>query len=153
MKNIFEIKWVLINKICLGSAPRNNEDILNLKKNGIKSVLSLCSIEEAPFSKDLEKYFIHKRIVLPDHRAERSIKKDEIIRSLKLIDSLNNLFPIFIHCLAGVERSPLICMAWLMKNRNLSFQESLDYLVQINPSSIPLTEQLIPLRDINFRKN
>ena len=152
MSRNFQINDVLINEISLGPAPKNYLDIDTLKSKGIKSVLSLCSSIESPFSKEFKKYFVHKRIVLPDHKTERSVDIAEIYEAINLINLLYSSLPIYIHCLAGVERSPLICMAWLMKNNKLSFQEAFDYLIQVNPSTNPMPEQFITLRDINFNQ-
>ena len=146
----FKINWVLVNKLSLGPSPKIHEDINYLKGKGIKSVLSLCSTEESPYSSEFFKHFVHKRKILPDHKVNRSITKNDILTTLRMIDSFNNSFPIFIHCLAGIERSPLICMAWLIKNKNLNFQEALDYLIQVNPSTNPQPEDLITLREISF---
>ena len=39
--------------------------------------------------------------------------------------------PVFIHCYAGIERSPLICMAWLVKYKMLSPSEALQYVMEV----------------------
>ena len=49
-----------------------------------------------------------------------------------------------------MERSPLICLAWLMKEKNLSSSEALDYLMQVHPRTNPLSGQLAVLKDPIF---
>ena len=143
-----KVRWILKNKLAIGKAPRTNADLNFLYNFGIKSVLSLCSYDEAPL--EIDSRFRHIRFVLPDHRSDQLLNQKHIFDSLKFIDELLNNSPLYIHCLAGVERSPLICMAWLMKTKNLTFQESFEYLVQVNPSTNPLPELFISLRDIKF---
>ena len=50
--------------------------------------------------------------------------------------------PVYIHCLAGIERSPLVCMAWLVKNYNLTPTQALDYLMHVHKGTNPLPAQL-----------
>ena len=44
-------------------------------------------------------------------------------------------------------------MAWLVKECNLSSQQSLDYLMQVNPGTCPLPEQIATLRELEENKN
>ena len=41
-----------------------------------------------------------------------------------------------------MERSPLLCMAWLIRHRGLSRLEALEYLMHVHPGTSPLPEQL-----------
>jgi protein-tyrosine phosphatase len=41
-----------------------------------------------------------------------------------------------------MERSPLVCLAWLMRERGLSRLQALDYLMQVHPGTNPLPGQL-----------
>jgi protein-tyrosine phosphatase len=54
--------------------------------------------------------------------------------------------PVFLHCVAGVERSPLVAMAWLVKRHGLGWQAALEYVQQCHPGTSPLPEQLASLR-------
>ena len=49
------------------------------------------------------------------------LSNDSII---KLIKESKNSYPIFIHCEASIERSPIIALAWLMHSKKISLQES-----------------------------
>ncbi len=137
-KSSFIIDWVLINEIAVGPAPRKNNHLLKLKDMGIKCVLSLCSKEEANPPESLEDEFICSRLVLPDHRVNRDIEFKELLLALKLLGNLKLSGPVFVHCVASVERSPLVCMAWLIQNQGLAPQASLDYLTQVHPRTNPL---------------
>ncbi len=144
----FKVNWVLNEELAIGTAPCKHEDLEKLSKEGIKSILSLCGENEVNSDLILDKLFYHKRFVLPDHKTGRIITCMELNESVSLIENLLKHGPVFVHCYAAVERSPLVCMAWLMKEHQLTFQQSLDYLMQTNPGTNPLPGQLRVLKEI-----
>lgn len=150
----FNFNWVLINELAVGNLPITNDAIKILKKNKIISVLTLCSKNE---SKDLEKIsktFNYRNIILPDHTYNYDLNKQDIINTLEVLSGLIKLGPVFVHCVAAMERSPIISMAWLIKSKKLNTEQALDYLMQVNPGTNPLPIQLKVLNDFyNHIKN
>jgi protein-tyrosine phosphatase len=108
----------------------------------VRGVLSLCSEEEAPPPEGLEQRFACRRVVLPDHRAGRMPAAEELGQALAALAQLRQEGPVFVHCVAAMERSPLVCLAWLVRQRGLSPQRALDYLMQVHPGTSPLPGQL-----------
>ena len=147
--NKFRIDWVLINEIAIGKVPYKNEHFNALKNEGISSILSLCSEQEFFIPKNLYIDFVHERIILPDHKAGKAPCIEDILRVLGKLKKLTSYGPVYVHCIASMERSPLICMAWLIKEHNLKVQESLDYLMNIHPGTNPLKEQIEILEELN----
>ena len=115
----FIIDWVLINNIAIGKAPRKIKDIYKLKKYGINSILSLCSENEAPLIADLKEHFEHRRVVLPDHSYKRYPELQELNFALDVLKDLQTFRPTYVHCVASIERSPLVCMGWLIRELGL----------------------------------
>lgn len=148
----FKINWVLNKKIAIGNVPASKEDFERLSEFGIKSIITLCNEEEATFSGEISKLFKFERYILPDHKTSKSPKLFQLKEVLSLIKENLNYGPIFIHCFAAVERSPLVCMAWLVKECKLNSQQALDYLMQINPGTCPLPEQIATLRELEREK-
>ena len=125
--------------------------LLMLKDIGIKSVLSLCSEAEATPPNGFYDNFICSRFILPDHRAGRIPELDELKKALNILrESMINK-PVFIHCVAAIERSPLICMAWLIKEKGLSPLNALEYMTEVHPRTNPLAGQLSLLNDLNLK--
>ncbi len=145
----FSFDWVLHNELAIGPAPINEDHIDKLKKKGIIAILSLCSERESRPPENIENHFQCRRIVLPDHKYERKTTLEEVNNALSILEELIDLGPVFIHCVAAIERSPMICMAWLIKKHKLSFQQSIDYLMEVHPGSNPLSSQLKILRILN----
>ena len=145
----FRIDWVLANELAIGPAPRAERHIQRLKAAGINSVLSLCSLEEAEPPSGLTELFQCRRIVLPDHRSPEVLSFQQLKATLCAVAELRQQGPLFVHCVAAVERSPLICMAWLVQEQQLSATEALDYLMQVHPGSNPLPRQYELLMHIN----
>ena len=56
--------------------------------------------------------------------------------------------PVYVHCVAAMERSPLVCLAWLVKQRRLKPARALDYLMQVHPGTNPLPGQLALLQKL-----
>ena len=136
--------WVLINKLAIGTKPNDFADIIFLEEKGIKSIFNLCEEEEAPFIEpERLKCF---RYPLPDHKHDQVISTQQIINAINHLEKLLRDGPVFVHCYASVERSPLICMAWLVKKLNLSLIVALDYMKQIHKETNPLTQQIDKLK-------
>ncbi len=148
----FRIDWVLTNDLAVGPAPREDWHIQRLKAAGIHGVLSLCSLEEAQPPRGFTDQFQCQRIVLPDHRRPEVLTLDQLKSSLLALSELRQQGPVFVHCVAGVERSPLICMAWLVQQQHLNPSEALDYLMQVHPGTNPLPRQYELLKHIQSVK-
>ena len=145
----YRADWVLRDEIALGSAPKRIEHLNYLNDLNIRSILSLCSEEEAPPPLEMKDKFTCSRLVLPDHRQGRLPKSSEIKAALNLLKDLKeNSGPTFVHCVASMERSPLICIAWLVVENNYSLQIALDYVMQIHPGTSPLPGQLDAIKGL-----
>lgn len=138
----FRMTWVLRDRLALGPAPRAMRHLERLRSEGVKAVLSLCSLAEAPVPEELTQWFATARVVLPDHRAGRPPTPQELHQALEALAALLQAGPVYVHCLASMERSPLVCLAWLIRERGLTRLEALDYLSQQHVGTNPLPEQL-----------
>ena len=136
-----KLDWILSNEIAIGSAPKTIEDVNHLKINGINGILSLCSKEENPFNVNLKDFFNCKNILLPDHKYNYPLSIDQLNLALENLSLLKKEGPVYVHCLAGVERSPIVCMGWLVKNHNLTPTQALDYLMNVHHGTNPLPDQ------------
>ena len=145
----FRIDWVLVNQIALGPAPRTEQHLQQLSDAGVRAVLSLCSHEEAPPPEGLSTSFVCERLVLPDHRSGRTPTLEELRHAMSLVQQLNQAHaPVFVHCVAAMERSPLVCLGWLVQQHKLSPTEALDYIMQVHPGTNPLPAQLALLEEL-----
>jgi hypothetical protein len=132
----FRVDWVLVQELAIGPAPRAERHLERLAAEGVRGVLSLCGEEEAPPPRGLEQRFSCRRVVLPDHRAGRMPLAEELAQALAALAQLREEGPVFVHCVAAMERSPLVCL------RGLSPQRALDYLMEVHPGTSPLPGQL-----------
>ena len=144
----FKIDWILKNELAVGKAPRNDFHIESLKKENIVSVFSLCSEDEAPPPKDIERNFTTRRLVLPDHKYTEALSYEKLDQALNILSELLSIGSVFVHCVASVERSPLICMGWLVRYHKLTPCQALDYLMDIHPGTNPLSSQFNLLKKL-----
>ena len=136
-----KINWVLNKKLALGPAPRKKEDFNKLKNNQIKSILSLCSENEVNVEVNYEEDFYCKRVILPDHKYEEALTIDQLNLAINTLAEIIEFGPVYVHCVAGIERSPLVCMAWLVRHYELTPTQALDYLMDVNTGTNPLPDQ------------
>ena len=146
-KNKFRFDWVLVDELAIGTAPSLSSSISELKDNGIVSILSLCSNQEVELPDELNNKFLWKRVVLPDHTYGTLPDFADLMNAINVLEGFQNNLPTFVHCVAAMERSPLVCMAWLIRRHSLTVQQALDYMMQIHPGTNPISGQLDLLRN------
>ena len=142
--------WVLVDELMVGSAPLTNDHLMILEREGIKAVLTLCSTKEVNIPQEIDKYFIHQSFILPDHTFKKYPQPHEIFSVLEILENLIKNGPVYVHCFAGIERSPLICMAWLIKKYKMGVNESLRYMMSMHKKTNPLPGQIDCLHKISL---
>lgn len=145
----FYFQWILSGKVAIGIAPKNKDEMEYLIKKGIKNILNLCNEYEYKPPLEFLSEFNYKIISLPDHKTKKLPKIEDIISAVKYLEDINQNGPTFIHCMAAIERSPLICMAYLMRVKKLTLNQSLNYLMQVNKRTNPLPSQYEILKEFN----
>jgi protein-tyrosine phosphatase len=138
----FRVDWVLVDELAIGPAPRAERHLDRLEAQGVRGILSLCSEHEAPIPSGQHERFRCERFVLPDHRAGRLPEPAELAAALDHLATLHEDGPVFVHCVAAMERSPLVCLAWMVSRHRQTPQRALDYLMQVHPGTNPLPGQL-----------
>ena len=142
IKNKFIFNWVLKNKLAIGTSPMDIKDLNLLKKNRVKNILCLCNEEESKWHSELEKSFLCNRVILPDSNQNKLPTNMQIDKAYKILKKLVNNNITFVHCFASVERSPLLCIMFMMDNYNLNLEESLDYVKRVHSFTNPRNKQL-----------
>ena len=132
--------WISINKLAIGTPLLTTSDKNLLKEKAIYSILDLRN-ESDLLDIDTNKYFKlvdefnYLNIPLPDHKFGRFSNVDEIKKAVFELEKLIKIGPVFMHCHAAAERSPLISIAYLYKRRGLSLIQASDYVKQQNKST------------------
>ena len=142
----FRFSWLLVDELAIGSAPLHSACLDRLSEEGVTAVLSLCAEAEAPLPATFSQRFRAARVVLPDHRGGRWPEPRELEAAVAALAALRPHGPVFLHCVAAVERSPLVAMAWLMATRQLSLESALAYVQLQHPGTAPFQQQLEALR-------
>ncbi|WP_094556696.1 dual specificity protein phosphatase family protein [Synechococcus sp. 1G10] len=144
------ITWLLRDELAVGTAPCSVDDLNLLESHGVRNVVSLCAVEEAPPPGGMAERFRCVRLPLPDHRHQCAPTAQQLGAVLAQLANLRRHGPIYLHCVAGIERSPLVGMAWLIHSRRMGWQDALDYVQQTHPGTSPLPEHLSALRSVAF---
>ena len=139
--------WILVNKLAIGTPLITQKDKLFLKEKKILSILDLrneVDLLEIDYKNQLVLYkdFNLVNISLPDRNSKRFAIKPEIQNAVNNLKKLLEDGPVFMHCKAAVERSPLISVAFLMKTRQLNYIQAYDYVKQQNNNTNILIKQL-----------
>ena len=147
------IDWVIPGKLAVGGLPQS-EDIVTLSRANIKVVLSLCAEIEGSLPEVVRRDFNCLRLILPDRYYTTEIEISQLDQAVGIVhQSLQNQLPIYVHCLAGIERSPTVCIAYLCRYQNLELWEALNWVKQAHPSTMPNESQLRVLREFSQIQN
>jgi len=152
-KNQFIFNWILKNKLAIGNTPKEENDIFLLTKNGVKNILALCSPKEMEWNSAVPLKFRAKRIILPDSRTNKLPTFIELKEAYNALENFLDQGVTFVHCYASLERSPMLCILYIMKCYKISLEEALDYVLRKHSYSKPTNQQLNKINKFQKKYN
>ncbi|GAB4215100.1 MAG: hypothetical protein OHK0012_14500 [Synechococcales cyanobacterium] len=145
-KPVIELAWVLPGRLAVGEAPNHNH-VEILKEVEIEAVLGLCAESEVPWPATITKNFQCQRFPLPDSHYAEPLTVAALSQAVSLLKSnLDQGLNTYIHCQAGVERSPTVCLAYLCRYQNLELMDALQWVKRVNPRTAIIPAQLEAVR-------
>jgi Dual specificity phosphatase, catalytic domain len=111
--NTLQLSWVIPGKLALGGLPRSS---LPLTQGKIAAVLSLSHESEGTLPANFDGQFHLYRCPLPDSHWKEKLTPDRLAAAVEIVrQNVQNHQPLYVHCLAGIERSPTVCIAYLCR--------------------------------------
>jgi atypical dual specificity phosphatase len=142
-------RWIVDNQLAVGPIP---DAILyeQLRDAGFKSVLTLCAETERSLPAAVAETFNWQRMVLPDHSYEETMKATHLAPAVAFVDAAirQQQAPVYVHCLAGMERSPSVCVAYLCLHQKMEVWEALNWVKQRNRRTNLNSNQVQAIQDL-----
>jgi atypical dual specificity phosphatase len=140
--------WILPGKLAIGPLPQMGDSV-RLRNAGIGVVLSLCAPSEGTLPEDVTQAFRCLRFILPDSSFVLGMQVRDLERVVQVIhEQIQQGEAVYTHCLAGVERSPTVCTAYLCLHEKLELWEAVGRVKQAHPPALPTEAQLRTIRQL-----
>jgi predicted protein tyrosine phosphatase len=142
------LSWIIPRKLAVGGLPQPGDGAI-LAREKIKVVLSLCAQSEGTLPEDVVQKFRCLRFILPDSYYILGLQPNQLEQVVELIHNhIQSQQPIYVHCLAGVERSPTACIAYLCLHHDMELWEAINRVKQAHPNARPTESQIQVIRDL-----
>ncbi|MEA5416548.1 protein-tyrosine phosphatase family protein [Synechococcus sp. BA-132 BA5] len=140
--------WILSKRLAIGPMPRSDRHWQQLEQAGFKSRFSCCYPEEEN-GLILPPGWSSDRFSLPDHRAQEPMQRARLELAMARAEALvNNAAPVYLHCMAGYERSPLLAIGLTARLRGIDVLAALAWVRRCHPMAMPITDHLVMLESI-----
>jgi protein-tyrosine phosphatase len=130
--------------IYLGKAPATDEDIRRLKDAGVTVILNLQEVSESPTpTPELKQNFKWRRIPTKDSIYGGIPDRewlDECTRRLEEWTQAGE--KVYVHCLMGKGRSPLVVMTHLVLNEGMRLSKAIATTLRKHPRADPNVHQM-----------
>lgn len=121
--SLIRFSWVLDRRLAVGSAPRTYEA---LRRRGFTAAVSLQEDSEVgPAHETVPRDFDAFRIPIRDGVAGGVPTVEQVARAAALVKKLlDDGRTTYVHCYAGVGRSPMACVAYLARFEKMTLEEA-----------------------------
>jgi hypothetical protein len=140
--------WICPGKLAIGPLPYAQDGLL-LKEAGIDAIVSLCAPSEGKLPDNIAQSFYCWRYILPDSSFVVGLQAKDLAAIVNYIhEQIQQGRAVYVHCLAGVERSPTVCIAYLCVHEKLELWDAVSQVKQAHPPALPTEEQLRVIRQL-----
>ena len=151
---------IINGRLLVGSRPEDDADVDQLRKLGVGAVLSLQSDSDlsrtglswaALWRLQMERGLEVHRHPIIDFNPQDLIAKLE--GAVDLLEDLARRHErVYVHCTAGVNRSPTVCIAWLAMRRGRTVAEAHEEVLRRRTVARPYSQVLRWLKRLERRQ-
>ncbi len=140
--------WIRSGRLAVGAFPRNPGHWQALEAAGFQRVFSCCHPSEAAWAPP--PHWSAQQLPLPDHRSAEPLSEALLRQAIAQLTAFYapQHGPLYLHCWAGQERSPLLAVALLCCSENLPLLDALALVRRCHPPAQPITAQLALLEEV-----
>lgn len=139
--------WLRSRRLAIGPMPQTPAHWGLLEQQGVQSIFSCCDPSEGPWQPP--QHWRQGRVSLPDHRNPEQMTPALLEHGLHAALELYQAAPpLYLHCWAGMERSPLLAVGLLCRAEGLELFEALAQVRAQHPIAKPLVPHLVILEAI-----
>ncbi|MCS7314306.1 MAG: dual specificity protein phosphatase family protein [Bryobacterales bacterium] len=128
----------IVPGLLVGSCPDNPAEVLEIKRAGATALLSLQTDEdvaERGYAWSDVEHWCRQAEILPVREPVRDFDPEHLSERIpgcaRTLDRLlADGHTVYLHCTAGVQRSPSVAIAWLVWRRGLSFEQAYALVTQ-----------------------
>lgn len=144
--------WLRTRRLALGGFPQRTEQWQALEAAGIGQVFSCCDPGEGCWTPP--GHWRSERLALPDHRGSTVVSATQLEEALDRLQAMltaEDAPALYLHCWAGMERSPLLAVGLLCRLENLPFFDALAQVRSLHRDARPITAHLVVLEEVLSR--
>jgi hypothetical protein len=140
--------WLRTRRLAVGGFPGQPEHWQALEASGIGQVFSCCDPNEAEWQPPA--HWRSAQLTLPDHRSSVPPTAEQLRQALDQLQAMlsGDHAPLYLHCWAGMERSPLLAVGLLCRLEGLPFFDALAQVRSLHPQAKPITAHLVVLEEL-----
>lgn len=144
-----QLNWILKGELAVGPIPLDKQRQSLLIDSKIRSILTLCSEAEGTPPSSLTNQLNWQRIPLQDSHSDRPVALIDLEQAVDQAQKyIQSSAPLYVHCVAGMERSPSVCVGYLYKYKSMELWEALNWVKQANPRTNILDSQLKAIQQL-----
>ena len=140
--------WILTNQLAIGPMPVSSGHWQQLEEAGLRCRFSCCYQHEETLA-PLPPGWRSAGVPLPDHRLQEGLKAERLLQALNIAEALlDEGAPVYLHCLAGIERSPMLAVGLTARRRRIDIYSALDWVRRCHPPAQPIYTHLELLEQV-----
>ncbi|MEM9136082.1 MAG: dual specificity protein phosphatase family protein [Cyanobacteria bacterium P01_F01_bin.42] len=141
--------WILPEELAVGSFPKEDSSVYKLRKEGITAVLTLTEENEIEVPSELKHNFVWERVAIPDGYTGGvpSVEQFDQARSI-LRRWSKKMHSVYVHCLAGVGRSPSVCSLFVVDQQGKTLAEAIELVKRQHSYAAPDEHQVRVLKEL-----
>ncbi len=130
--------WILPQELAVGSFPKNAASAAKLQTMGITAILCLNEEAELAVPDEVSSQFLWHRIAIPDGYTGGIPDPAHFAEALEILTDWRQAGQImYVHCMAGIGRSPSVCAAYLVHQQKMSLREAIQFVKSCHAAADP----------------